>query len=147
MVDVELSKNLRRGVVKMKRTNKMMSFTMLFFMLANIILSPIGSIVHAQGNPGSQYDITLTAATPTVSAGDTGILEMHVKLAGSQESINEDLSGKARVTVQLPADSEYYTVDEDELAKLSIQGTVPTYDSDNKTLTWALTDIATGISE
>ncbi|MDD7267439.1 MAG: hypothetical protein PUH12_04715 [Lachnospiraceae bacterium] len=131
----------------MKQTKKMLHTLCVLLVVLSMILMPMANAVHAEGEAGSpNYDVVLTAVTPEVDSGNTGLLKLNVKIAGSQESINEELSGTALVTVQFPENTEYYTLNKDNLESLAILGATPTYDEAGRILRWALKDVETGVS-
>ena len=130
-----------------RQSKKMISSLYKYLIAICMMIMPMGIKAFAAGAQSNEnYDIALNAVQSSVNAGDTGILEMHVKIAGSQEKINEDLSGKAQVKVQLPKDDTYYAFHQDTLESLSILGTKPTFDQNNKVLSWNLENVETGVS-
>ncbi|MST89795.1 hypothetical protein FYJ79_09455, partial [Sharpea azabuensis] len=130
-----------------RQSKKMISSLYKYLIAICMMIMPMGIKAFAAGAQSNEnYDIALNAVQSSVNAGDTGILEMHVKIAGSQEQINEDLSGKAQVKVQLPKDDTYYAFHQDTLESLSILGTKPTFDQNNKVLSWNLENVETGVS-
>ena len=103
----------------MKGLDKLISSLLAILMVLSVIIIPNGSIVYAQGDEkNSNYDVILTSITPKVDSGNTGIIELDVKIAGSQESINEDLGGNAIVTVQFPDKTTYYTLNKENIDSL-----------------------------
>ncbi|HEM6386004.1 TPA: hypothetical protein U2D11_001979, partial [Streptococcus suis] len=138
-------KKLSVGVVK--GFDRLISSLLVMLMVLSAIIVPNGSIAYAQGDEkSSNYDVVLTSITPKVDSGNTGILELDVKIAGSQESINEDLGGNAIVTVQFPDKTTYYTLNKENLDSLSILGVTPTYEDNSRILRWDLKNIETGVS-
>ncbi len=62
----------------------------------------------ASAKNDANADLTLTSTTPSVKSGTTGVLQLDVKVAGSQESIQESYGSAATLVVQLPKDAAAY---------------------------------------
>ncbi|MDY6038019.1 MAG: isopeptide-forming domain-containing fimbrial protein [Eubacterium sp.] len=95
----------------------------------------------------ANVDVTLNAKTPEIKSGTTGVYELDVKIAGSQESIQEKFRGSAKLTVQLPVGEaiEYYDL-QTRVEDLAISGVVPKYEEGARTLTYIFPNPETGIS-
>lgn len=104
-----------------------------------------GTIAFAKGD--ANIDLTLTSKTPDIKSGATGVYELDVKIAGSQESIQEKFQGNTTLKVQLPTGeaTEFYDL-QTPVEDLAIAGVVPEYSEGARTLTYTFPKLETGIS-
>lgn len=116
----------------------------LAFALAFSLMLVFPSTASAKNDANA--DLTLTSTTPSVKSGTTGVLQLDVKVAGSQESIQESYGSAATLVVQLPKDTAAYYDLQTPLADLAINGVQPTYDQQARTLTYKLPNLQTGLS-
>ncbi|MDD7765417.1 MAG: isopeptide-forming domain-containing fimbrial protein [Peptoniphilaceae bacterium] len=122
---------------------RLYSFLLAVAMVLSTITMSFVNVAYAKADANT--DLTLVAKTPKVKSGDTGLVELSLKIAGSQESIQESFGDKAVLEIKLPVNTDYYDFD-DTLSDYSINGVVPTYSQDSKILRYEFKDVKTGIS-
>lgn len=131
-----------------KRSLKKCFQSLLAVMLA-VLMCFSGVLSNSQvfAEAKANVDVTLNAKTPEIKSGTTGVYELDVKIAGSQESIQEKFKGSAKLTVQLPAGEaiEYYDL-QTKVEDLAIAGVLPKYEEGARTLTYIFPNPETGIS-
>lgn len=118
-------------------------------MLLAVLMCFSGAFADTQvfADAKANVDLTLNAKNPEIKSGTTGVYELDVKIAGSQESIQENFKGSAKLKVQLPSGEavEYYDL-QTKVEDLAIEGVVPEYDEGARTLTYTFKKPETGIS-
>ncbi len=115
----------------------------------SVMLCLVGMLpdISAFANGDANIDLTLTSKTPEIKSGATGVYELDVKIAGSQESIREKFQGNTTLKVQLPAGDAIELYDlQTPLEDLAIAGVVPEYSEGARTLTYTFPNLETGIS-
>lgn len=131
---------------KQNRKNRLRSGVAI---VLSVMLCLVGMLPHisAFANGDANIDLTLTSKTPEIKSGATGVYELDVKIAGSQESIREKFQGNTTLKVQLPTGDAVEIYDlQTPLEDLAIAGVVPEYSEGARTLTYTFPNIETGIS-
>ncbi|MDD7267399.1 MAG: isopeptide-forming domain-containing fimbrial protein [Lachnospiraceae bacterium] len=131
-----------------KQNRKKRFRTSVVAMLAAVLcIVGMFSKIPAFANGNANIDLTLTSNSPEIKAGTTGVYELDVKIAGSQESIRERFQGNTTLKVQLPAGEAIELYDlQTPLEDLAIAGIVPEYSEGARTLTYTFPNLETGIS-
>lgn len=131
------------------KQNRKKGFRTSVAIVLSVMLCLVGMLPHISvfANGDANIDLTLTSKTPEIKSGATGVYELDVKIAGSQESIREKFQGNTTLKVQLPAGDAIELYDlQTPLEDLAIAGVVPEYSEGARTLTYTFPNLETGIS-
>lgn len=96
-----------------------------FLMAVAIALTSVfpSSVLSSFAAEKANVDLTLNTVKNTIKSGNSAVFQLDLKVAGSQESINEEIGEDSILTIQLPIESsDYYELDNSDL---SIDGIRP----------------------